>query len=155
MRETGAGSPALFPLCDVDDNRQVRVTREPTLRILRYLVVGAVAFAIDLGCLLALVDQMPLLAANTLAFVLANAVNFWLGHVWVFGRTLRGPRLGRQYAAVLAISIVGLAINDALVWMGVVVAGAGIVASKVVATVAAMFWNYAARAKWVYREDAA
>ena len=137
------------------DNREVRAPREPTLQILRYLVVGAIAFALDLGCLLALVGHMPLLAANTLAFVVANAVNFWLGHVWVFGRALRGPRVGRQYAAVLAISTVGLALNDALMWMGVVVAGAGIVASKVAATVAVMFWNYAARAKWVYREDAA
>ena len=121
------------------------------MRALRYGVVGAIAFVIDLGLLLAFVEHMPLIAANTLAFLAANAVNFWLGHVWVFGRSLRGPGVARQYTAVLAISIAGLAINDALVWGGVVIAGIGIVASKVLATVVAMFWNFMARSWWVYK----
>ena len=122
------------------------------MRALRYAIVGAIAFAIDLGCLLLFVEHMPLLAANTLAFLIANAFNFWLGHVWVFGRPLSGPGLARQYGAVLAISVVGLALNDALVWGGVVVAGASIVISKIIATVVVMFWNFAARSQWVYRE---
>lgn len=122
------------------------------VRALRYAVVGAIAFVIDLGCLLLLLEHMPLLAANTLAFLIANAVNFWLGHVWVFGRPLGGPGLARQYGGVLAISVVGLALNDALVWGGVEIAGASIVVSKIIATVVVMFWNYAARSLWVYRE---
>jgi putative flippase GtrA len=122
------------------------------MRALRYGVVGAVAFAVDLGCLLLLVDHMPLLAANTLAFLIANAVNFWLGHVWVFERSLRGPGVGRQYAGVLLVSLVGLAINDAVVWGGVVLLGLGLVVAKVIATAAAMVWNFAARSLWIYRE---
>jgi putative flippase GtrA len=121
------------------------------MRALRYAVVGAIAFAIDLGCLLVFIRYMPLLAANTLAFLLANAANFWLGHAWVFGRPLGGPGLARQYVAVLAVSIVGLALNDALVWGGVEIMGAHIVAAKVFATVVAMSWNYMARSLWVYR----
>lgn len=123
-----------------------------SVRALRYAVVGGIAFVVDLGCLLAFVEHMPLIAANTLAFLIANALNFWLGHVWVFGRPLGGPGLARQYGAVLAISIVGLALNDAVVWGGVELAGAGIVVSKIIATGVAMFWNFVARARWVYRE---
>jgi putative flippase GtrA len=119
---------------------------------LRYAAVGGIAFAVDLGCLLALVEHMPLLAANTLAFLAANAVNFWLGHVWVFERSFGGPAMARQYAGVLVISVVGLGLNDALVWGGVEIAGAPLVASKIIATGVVMFWNYMARALWVYRE---
>lgn len=122
------------------------------MRALRYAVVGAVAFAVDLSCLLALADHMPLLAANTIAFLVANAVNFVLGHVWVFGRPLLGLGIARQYAAVLGVSIVGLAINDALVWGGVVVAGLDIVVSKIIATGVVMAWNFLARSLWIYRE---
>jgi putative flippase GtrA len=124
------------------------------MRALRYGVVGAACFVIDLGCLLLFVDHMPLVAANTLAFLIANAANFWLGHVWVFGRPLRGPGLARQYAGVLAVSLVGVAINDAVVWVGVVVAGLALIMAKVIATLVAMVWNYAARSLWVYRERA-
>lgn len=122
------------------------------MRALRYGVVGGIAFLVDLGCLLLLVDHMPLLAANTIAFLVANLVNFWLGHVWVFGQPLRGPDLRRQYAAVLAVSVAGLALNDALVWSGVEIAGLPIVASKIIATGVVMFWNYLARTLWVYRK---
>ena len=122
------------------------------MRALRYGVVGAIAFLVDLGCLLALVGFMPLLAANTLAFLTANALNFWLGHVWVFERPLRGPGLARQYLAVLGVSVVGLALNDALVWGGVAIAGAGIVVSKIIATGVVMLWNFTARSLWIYRE---
>ena len=120
------------------------------MRILRYAIVGGICFVIDLGCLLLLVDRLPLVAANTIAFVVANVVNFWLGHVWVFEQRLRGPGLGRQYVSVLAISMVGLALNDALVWAGVVLAAAGVVAAKVVATIVVMSWNFMARSRWVY-----
>lgn len=121
-------------------------------RVLRYLVVGTIAFVIDLGLLLALVPLMPLLAANTVAFLVANAANFVLGHVWVFGRSLRDPRIARHYGAVLAASLVGLAINDAVVWAGVVVVGASVIVAKVAATAVALAWNFAARALWIYRD---
>ena len=124
------------------------------MRALRYGVVGAICFLIDLGCLLLLVDHMPLLAANTIAFLIANAANFWMGHVWVFRRPLRGPGLARQYAGVLAVSLVGVAINDAVVWAGVVLAGLALILAKVIATGVAMVWNYAARSLWIYREAA-
>jgi putative flippase GtrA len=113
--------------------------------------VGVIAFAIDLGCLLLLVEHLPLLAANTLAFLVANAANFALGHVWVFGQSL-GSAAAPQYAKVLAVSAVGLAINDAVVWGGVVLLSLPLVASKVVATVVALAWNFAARVRWVYPE---
>jgi putative flippase GtrA len=122
------------------------------MRALRYGVVGAACFAIDLGCLLLFVDHMPLLAANTLAFLIANIANFWMGHVWVFGRSLRAPGLGRQYAGVLAVSLVGVAINDAVVWAGVVLLGVALIVAKVIATLVAMVWNYAARSLWIYRK---
>jgi putative flippase GtrA len=118
---------------------------------LRYAIVGAIAFVIDLGCLLLLVDRLPLVAANTIAFIVANLANFGLGHVWVFRQPLRGPGLKRQYLSVLAISVAGLALNDLLVWAGVVVAGADVVVAKVAATLVAMSWNFMARRRWVYR----
>jgi len=124
------------------------------MRALRYGVVGAACFVIDLGCLLLLVDHMPLIAANTIAFLIANLANFWMGHVWVFGRSLRGPGTGSQYARVLAVSLVGVAVNDAVVWVGVAVAGLALILAKVIATLVAMVWNYAARSLWIYREAA-
>ena len=119
------------------------------MRLARYLVVGTVAFAIDLGCLLLLVPHMPLVAANTVAFLVANAANFALGHVWVFGQALDAAAAPR-YAKVLAVSLVGLALNDAVVWGGVALLALPLVAAKVAATAVALGWNYLARVLWIY-----
>lgn len=115
-------------------------------------MVGAIAFVIDLACLLVLVEHLPLLAANTIAFLVANAANFALGHAWVFGQSF-GASVAPQYAKVLAVSAVGLAINDAVVWAGVVLLALPLVASKVVATVVALAWNFMARVLWIYRPE--
>lgn len=121
------------------------------MRFARYAVVGLVAFAIDYGLLLWLVERMPLLAANTLAFLAANAANFLMAHRFVFGRSL-DRAAAPQYAGVLAVSLAGLAINDAVVWAAAGLAGLPLLAAKVLATAAAMAWNYAARATWIYGE---
>jgi putative flippase GtrA len=123
------------------------------MRLLRYLVVGTVAFAIDLGLLLLLAGHMPLLAANTLAFIAANAVNFLLGHVWVFGQALDASA-APQYARVLVASLVGLGLNDAVVWGGATLLGLPLIAAKVIATAVALGWNFLARDRWIYRRAA-
>src|SRR5262249_54530138 len=125
------------------------------MRFARYFVVGTIAFAVDLALLMALAPHLPLLAANTIAFAVANVVNFILAHVWVFRRPFRARELPRQYVSVLGVSVVGLALNDALVWLGVAVAGAPIVVAKVIATLVTLVWNYFARSLWIYREKRA
>lgn len=127
----------------------------PTKRntAIRYAVVGGVAFAIDLGLLLLLSPLVPLVLANTIAFLAANAVNFLIGHLWVFGSTGRDSDILAKFGAVLLISIAGLVLNDAFVWIGVILLDASMVMSKIAATLAVWGWNYWARALWVYGRD--
>ena len=116
------------------------------------MVVGTVAFAIDLGSLLVLAQYLHVIAANTIAFVIANAANFLMGHVWVFERPLVTISL-RTYARVLLISVIGLAVNDAVVWLSAIAVGLSLLISKVIATLVGLVWNYAARVSWVYRDQ--
>lgn len=119
-------------------------------RFARYVVVGTLAFAIDLAVLLLLAGVMPLLAANSIAFILANIGNFVMAHFWVFGGNLQDLTL-RRYIGTLGVSVVGLLLNDALVWCLAEIVHTGLVLAKVVATVVALGWNYTARVLWVYR----
>jgi putative flippase GtrA len=115
----------------------------------RYFVLGAGTFFLDAGVLLLLVAHIPLVAANTVAFVVANVANFAIGHRWVFGRRFEAG-WATQYWKVLVISLVGLALNDALVWAGVVLVALPVLAAKVLATLVAFAWNFSARAHFVY-----
>jgi hypothetical protein len=51
---------------------------------------------------------------------------------------------------VLLVSLVGLGLNDALVWVGVEALGAGVTISKIATTLAVWGWNYHARTSWIY-----
>lgn len=129
----------------------VTPTRKNTA--IRYAIVGGIAFVIDLGLLLLLSPLVPLIVANTIAFLVANAANFVIGHLWVFGSTGRNSDILAKYGAVLLISLAGLALNDAFVWIGVILLHASVVMSKIAATLAVWGWNYWARTLWVYGRD--
>ena len=114
---------------------------------------GLIAFAVDFGVTAWLYrpNGAPLLVANTVGFLIANVANFLLGHWWVF-RGLRGDqRWFRAYVATLTVSLVGLLINNAIVWISVTVLSWPLVIAKVNATAVVMAFNFLARHHWVYR----
>jgi putative flippase GtrA len=115
----------------------------------RYFILGVATFVIDAGTLLAIADFLPLVAANTIAFFIANLVNFAVGHRWVFGRDFREGWL-RAYSQVAVISVIGLVLNDAIVWAGVVLVAFPLLLAKAVATAITFAWNFLARARLVY-----
>ena len=121
-------------------------------RFFRYAVVGILAFLIDLMVTLALLPATPhYLLANTVGFIAANLVQFVLAHKFVFGHKLNGKFLFSAYLATLVISAMGLALSNALVFVGVEVIGMVIVLSKAVTAVIVLAFNYIARVATVYR----
>ena len=136
----------------IDESPKSLSARQFSTPALRYAVVSGAAFVVDVGLLLLLSDSMPLLIANSIAFLVANIAQFFVAHIWVFNAKLSDPRLVRTYMLVVLISIIGLLINDLVVWVSVVALGIGLVAAKLLATVVAWSWNYQARKKWIYRE---
>ena len=59
---------------------------------------------------------------------------------------------GASSPIFVALSLVGLAINSALMWAGTEVLGDGplaVTVTKVVATGVVMLWNFASRKRWL------
>lgn len=124
-------------------------------KVMRYAVVGIVAFAIDYATTRLLVDFLPLLVANTIGFLIANTVNFCMAHRWVFGFAWTKEKLLSTYFAVLGVSVVGLMINNMVVWVSVGVVGVTLLFGKVLAAAIVMLWNFLARLFWVYKTKSA
>lgn len=119
----------------------------------RYIVVGVLAFCVDFGVTWLAIKVLPLLAANTIGFIVANVFNFLLAHGWVFGARFERKRFVTAYAAVLTVSLVGLLVNNAVVWILVGVAGMGLLPGKIIATLAGLVWNFTARKIWIYKSE--
>lgn len=119
----------------------------------RYVVVGGLAFCVDFGVTWLAIKVLSLLAANTIGFIVANVFNFLLAHGWVFGARFDRKRFVPVYAAVLTANLVGLLVNNAVVWILVGLVGMGLLPGKIIATLAGLGWNFTARKSWIYKSE--
>lgn len=128
-------------------------------RLARFLVVGLSGTAIDFVLLWLLKGAgMPTLTANSLSFSAGAVSNFTWNRLWTFPEA-RSRHWTLQMVQFLAVSLVGLAINDVVVMLLQAPLGAllghpdqGYLPAKVVATGVAVLWNYAGNRLWTFKD---
>jgi putative flippase GtrA len=95
----------------------------PFLRqALRFAVVGATASAAHVVVALTLIElpRVPVLTANGLAFLVAVVVSYSGNHSWTFQREGHHQR---HLPRFLTIALIGLALNQAIIFGLVTIAG--------------------------------
>lgn len=122
---------------------------------LRYVVVGLITLVIDFGVTWLLLPSMHLVLANSLGFLLANFTNFLLAHRWVFQSEVPTTQSSHTYMAVLAVSLVGLALSDLMVWLANSQWQMPFLISKILAAILGLVWNFGGRKIWIYRDTQA
>ena len=126
-------------------------------QVARFSIVGFAAFGVDYG-LLMLLSQMlgvnPVLAAG-ISFVVSVIFNYFASMRFVF-RSRDDLSRGRELVIFVALSVVGLGINEILMWLGVACLGGSALAvtvTKVCATAVVMVWNFLSRKHWLDAGD--
>ena len=135
------------------DQRSKEITR-----FARFLTVGALGTALDFGLLTVLkLAGVSTLLANSFSFTAGVVNNFTWNSRWTFSDRRNG-KWTEQFFQFLLVSMVGLALNNAIVllleaplgaWIGD--AAWGYVPAKVIATGVVVFWNYFANRNWTFR----
>lgn len=122
------------------------------IQLFRYVLVGGLAFVVDFGGLYLLTEHAGLhyLVANALAFTLGLATNYLLSVTWVFSRRSVDSR-AREFAIFAAVGLVGLGINELVMWLMTDHAGTHYLISKVVATAVGLLWNFGGRKLLLFR----
>jgi len=122
------------------------------MRVVRYFFVGAVAAAVDIGLFTVFARLLGYnyLTVAACTFVLATLVNYSLSVRHVFKS---GARFGRslEVALVFAVSAMGLAINQGVMFVAVDRLRLDLVLSKILATGIVFLWNYQSRANFVFK----
>jgi putative flippase GtrA len=121
-------------------------------RVVRYFGVGAMAAAVDILLFAWLAGSLgyPYLAVGCFTFVLATAVNYALSVRFVFRSGVRFARR-HEILLVFGISAVGLALNQAILYLAIGRLDFALVPSKLGATGVVFAWNYFARSHFVFR----
>lgn len=115
-------------------------------QIMKFGLVGVIAFMIDYGLMVALTELTgldPIISA-TISFVVSVTFNYIASMRYVFSHK-QGMSKQREVIIFLILSVFGLLINDGLMWMGTEFISIDYRIVKIIATAAVMVWNFVTR----------
>jgi len=122
------------------------------MRIVRYFFVGGIAASIDIGLFFVFAKLVGwnYLLVGAGSFILATLANYVLSVRHVFQS---GARFARHHelALVYLVSLIGLALNQTVLYWGAEILLLELMLAKLLATAAVFFWNYGARAHFIFR----
>ena len=115
-------------------------------QIMKFGVVGVIAFIIDYGLLALLTEAFGInyLVSATISFTASVIFNYLASMRYVFTHK-EGMSRRREFAIFVALSVAGLIINNACMWAGVELFGIHYLITKIGATFIVMVWNFVTR----------
>jgi len=127
-------------------------TENTYIQFFRYFFVGGFAFLVDFGLLYILTDKLKIfyLLSATIAFICGIIVNFILSKSWVF-QTKVAVNKYLEFGIFAAVGVIGLGLNDLIIWFLTSKLSLYYLMSKLVATALVYVWNFGARKYILYK----
>ena len=115
-------------------------------QIIRFAVVGVVAFLIDFVLLVFLTEviRIDYIISATISFIVSVVFNYIASMRFVFEHREELDRK-QEFVTFIVLSVIGLLINDALMWLGVTAISIDYRAIKIIATGVVMVFNFVTR----------
>ena len=115
-------------------------------QFLRFAGVGTVSFFIDYATMVLLTEVfgVPYLVSTTVGFIVSVVFNYLASMRFVFTHKEEMSRK-REFAIFVALSAVGLGLNDVLMWVGTSAVGIDYRITKVIATAVVTLYNFVSR----------
>lgn len=123
-------------------------------QIMKFGVVGVIAFVIDFGVMVFLTEVFgidPVISA-TASFIISVIFNYAASMRYVFSHR-EGMSRTREFAIFVVLSAIGLGINDLLIWAGTDLASFDYRLVKIFATAVVMIWNFVTRKIFLEGEE--
>lgn len=127
-------------------------TDNTLIQLFRYTFVGGIAFIFDFGSLFILTEYFNVyyLISAALAFLLGLTINYVLSIIWVFDkRAIKSKYI--EFVIFTLIGIVGLALNELLMWSFTEILNTHYLFSKLLTTALVYMWNFSIRKFILFR----
>ena len=115
-------------------------------QFMKFGVVGVIAFVIDYGLMVALTELAGVnyLVSATISFTVSVIFNYLASMRYVFTHK-EGLSRRREFVIFVVLSVIGLGLNDLLMWVGSSLMGISYLIVKIVATAIVMVYNFITR----------
>lgn len=114
-------------------------------QIIKFGLVGFLCFFIDYGIMVFLTEVVGVhyLLSSGISFTVSVIANYILSLMYVF-ETEKGNRV-KEFVIFVVLSVIGLGINQLLMWFCVDILGIFYMISKIGATAVVMVYNFVTR----------
>lgn len=121
-------------------------TKKILVQIFKFAIVGVVATLIDFLFLYIFREffKFPVVLANTLSFVISVIYNYTASVKWVFDVN-KEKSAKKQFITFIIFSVIGLLINDLIMWISVDQLNIYYLLAKIIATLIVMVFNFVSR----------
>lgn len=115
-------------------------------QIIKFGIVGGSAFVIDYGLMIFLTEVMNInyLISNELSFSASVVFNYIMSVKWVFDVKKKNSKTN-EFLIFVLLSLVGLGINQFIMWITVEKLEVYYLLSKIYATIIVMVYNFITR----------
>ena len=125
-------------------------TEHLLVQIFNFGIVGVIATIIDFGFLYLFksILHLPLILSNTLSFCISVIYNYWASMTFVFDVD-KNKSKKRNFILFIIFSIIGLILNDIIVYIITEKIKLYYMLSKIIATIIVMVFNFITRKKFL------
>lgn len=115
------------------------------IQILRFGVVGGIAFLVDYALLYILTEYLHIyyLVSSTISFIVSLIINYILSIFWVFD--VKKKQTIKEVALFVFLSVIGLGINQVIMYLGSDIMNIHYMVCKLFATFIVMIYNFVSR----------
>ena len=127
-------------------------TNNTLIQLFRYTFVGGFAFIFDFGLLYILTEYFNIyyLVSAAIAFLLGLTINYFLSVIWIFkNRSIKSKYV--EFVVFALIGIVGLALNEFIIWFFTEIINTHYLYSKLISTALVYLWNFFIRKFTLFR----
>ena len=116
-------------------------------QLIKFGLVGGIAFLIDYGIMVFLTEvfKIPSLISAAISFTVSVIFNYIASVKWVFDVDKEKNSKAKELIVFIILSVIGLGINELIMWIMDKEFGIYYMISKIVATIVVMCYNFITR----------
>ena len=125
--------------------------KELLIKFFKFGIVGVSGVVVDFGITWLLKEQLRLnkYIANSAGFACAVVSNYFLNRIWTFHSA--DPHVGVQFAKFTMVALIGLGMNNGIIYLLTERKGVKFYTAKLVATCVVTIWNFGANYLFMFK----